>query len=587
MLAHSGFGQTVGYLDVNNVRAAFWSDGDMFWDKVSDPAYEWPQGSGIHTSFLNGLWIAGSNSATQNPTGGAIYYNENRDFYPGPLKNDGSASIDSNTMALYDRVWKMNKTEVDQFILCHCMDPGNALCSGYTVPQSIQDWPGNPFAEADGDHLAMDQQLAPYHDANGDGLYRWQDCDYPLIKCDQSLFFVYNDNFTLHGQSGMEPIGLEVRAMAYACSCAVQNQVQNNAVFLDLELNRGTKTLEQTFVGMFSDMDIRYASDDYVGTQVEEGYIYFYNGEAYDMEGDTLVQSQALVYLRGPLMRANGSDDTVSPTEISQLQDTLTSSGAYGVNGTGFGDGITDNERLGLCRSMAFFGGPGSPTSVPVLPSEFYGYLRGFWRDGTRMIYGSIGYPGGSPNPVANFIFPGDSDPLNYGTGGTPTAFDWSEYNLGGIANTPGDRRMISSAGPFTFHPGSSHTLSLAFVNARSTDPLDSNSLVALHNAVLGIKNLYYQNDLSCNGYTSVTEENGMNFSLYPNPSSDKIGLKLTSGIDGMLEVYDISGRKVIAQKITVSQEVLMVDISGLPAGIYTVVLSGDSHRMAKKFIRS
>src|SRR5262249_8597502 len=147
----------------------------------------------------------------------------------------------------------------------------------------IQEWPGNPIVESDGDHLLMAQQLAPYHDENGDGVYDPDDCDYPQIKCDQALFFVFNDKGGMHNTSLMLPVGMEIRAMAYACECSQQNEVLNDAIFLDYELiNRGTNSLAQTFTSIFSDTDVLSANNDYVGTDVREGYTYFYDGDPLD-----------------------------------------------------------------------------------------------------------------------------------------------------------------------------------------------------------------------------------------------------------------------------------------------------------------
>ncbi len=63
---------------------------------------------------------------------------------------------------------------------------------------------------------------------------------------------------------------------------------------------------------------------------------------------------------------------------------------------------------------------------------------------------GAAGSPGVTTTP-SDYMFPGDSDPLRWGTAGTDLGFDWSESDPGnGTPNPGGDRRFVQSAGPFT-----------------------------------------------------------------------------------------------------------------------------------------
>ena len=63
-------------------------------------------------------------------------------------------------------------------------------------------------------------------------------------------------------------------------------------------------------------------------------------------------------------------------------------------------------------------------------------------------------------------MFPGDSDPLNWGTEGV-TVPDWSEVTEG---NTPEDRRFCQAAGPFILKPGAVNNLTVGVVFGRSFD---------------------------------------------------------------------------------------------------------------------
>ena len=65
------------------------------------------------------------------------------------------------------------------------------------------------------------------------------------------------------------------------------------------------------------------------------------------------------------------------------------------MNGLGYGDGIIDNERFGM-RRFLYFNNPGGgghqATTDPQTAADYYNYLRSFWKDGTKMVYGGSGH---------------------------------------------------------------------------------------------------------------------------------------------------------------------------------------------------
>ena len=80
---------------------------------------------------------------------------------------------------------------------------------------------------------------------------------------------------------------------------------------------------------------------------------------------------------------------------------------------------------------------------------------KDFWRDNTPFYYGGTGHQQSSPAPLirTNYCFPGDSDPLNWGTvsagsGVTPPPFtNWAEQSPtgpGSTGNTPGDEGLFN-----------------------------------------------------------------------------------------------------------------------------------------------
>jgi hypothetical protein len=96
------------------------------------------------------------------------------------------------------------------------------------------------------------------------------------------------------------------------------------------------------------------------------------------------------------------------------------------------------------------------------------------------MIYGGKAHASaGGYGPACDFMFPGDSDPCNWGTNGQPPNGNkyWTEVTAG---NPPEDRRFMQSAGPFTLEPGAVNyiTVGIPWARAASGGPLASVELL-------------------------------------------------------------------------------------------------------------
>ena len=99
--------------------------------------------------------------------------------------------------------------------------------------------------------------------------------------------------------------------------------------------------------------------------------------------------------------------------------------------------------------------------------------MEGQWANGSEMYYGGLG-AGGESEVLSDYMFPGNSDPLNWGTGGIDMSADWPdgwyEATPGLPANPVGDRRFVQSAGPFTLRPGAINNITVGIVYGRSSD---------------------------------------------------------------------------------------------------------------------
>lgn len=529
------------YLEVNNVRTRINTGGDMWWD-FEVAQYEIPKGSRKTSMFSAALWIGGIDVNDQLKLA-ALRYRQGpnsgtpgsgNDFWPGPLTIDGTAAIDEGTCAEYDRLFPITRNEVDEFIAWNENKAGNP---NYQMPTSIKEWP------AHGDIAKKQSYyLAPFFDADGNLSYDPENGDYPyydlsnelchsatatqetiegtvkggllsdqVIKGDETLWWVFNDKGNIHTETQGTPIGLEIRAQAFGFAT---NDEINNMTFYSYEIiNRSTYRLTGTYFSQWVDTDLGFAQDDYVGCDVDRGLGYSYNGKPKDGDGQFWAYGDqppavGVDFFQGPYMDPDGSDNPSfkgdgllgpsffgdcsivsldgSPMDMnygednSQIGNFIVRSEA--INGVNFGNGIVDDERYGMRRFVYHnnFGAPGPYMLDPDYAPDYYNYLKGIWLDNTKMLYGGNGHIStGAYGPACDFMFPGDTDVCDWGTGGLPPAGPkyWTEEVA---QNNPEDRRFMQSAGPFILEPGAVNyiTVGIPWARAASGGPWASVKLL-------------------------------------------------------------------------------------------------------------
>lgn len=437
-------------LNINNVRTPIWINGDMWWDLQGDALYEVPVGSGKHSLFAGAIWIGGLEAGSNNLKVAAQTYRQSgSDFWPGPI-DSATVSITPEKCSQYDKHWSLTLAEVKNFHLEYHIN-GN---TSYPVPASIKEWPGNGFNE--------NLVLAPFFDADGDGIYLYENGDYPkynvdgnldncdksLLKGDQTIWWVFNDVGNIHNETNSAyPVGIEIQAQAFGFNTG--DEINNMTFYRYKIINRATTILNETYFGAWVDPDLGNYLDDYVGCDVERGLGFCYNGKSVD-EG-------ALGYGSNP--PAVGVDFFEGPeADAGDLKDNDR-------------DGIIDEAGEQIIMSkFVYYNNDGANNGNPNNAQDYYNYLRGIWRDGSPMLYGGDGYQsGGVP---CDFMFPGTSDPLGLGTDSVPQAFVWTETTPTGpnsTPNTPADRRFLQSAGPFTLMPGAVNYITTGAVWARTS----------------------------------------------------------------------------------------------------------------------
>jgi len=364
--------------------------------------------------------------------------------------------------------------------------------------------------------------------------------------------------------------------------------------FLHYEIeNKSDTTYNETSIGSFTDIDIGNAWDDYVGCNVQRGYYYGYNGDDFDdytnPYGDSINNSygyhppaQAVMILGGPYMDEDGMDNPRYDENNQQLCD-------VSINGLNFGDTIVDNERFGMTGFMYTTSGP-NYASDPQHTAEYYGFLRGYWKDYTRSLYGGNGHiSSGASGPICNFIYPGDSDTCNWGTNGilpnggyNQNGLYWTEEQVG---NDPGDRRGLGSSGPFTFKPGDIHEIDFAFVWARDYDGVPWSSVELLKQRCIYIKEKFENDPDFFSGIKNYTKHSKQ-ILIYPNPVYDELTIKLPKYTDqGYMIIFDILGTKLTEIEISNTHE-MMINTNHFQNGLYIVKVFDGSLIYTSKFIK-
>ncbi len=486
---------TFAWLNINNARVRVNAGGDMWWDLPGGTGakYYIPANSSSTSLYAGSLWIAGLDINQQLKCAAIRFRQTGNDFWTGPLTIDGTASIDPVTCMEYDKMYTITRAEVDDFI-ANC-DPVTGQFMGAEIPSSIANWP------AHGDESrGMSYYLAPFYDRDKDGDYRPENGDYPyydvdnelchtqiptmdeeregsvkgsiladqVIKGDQTLWWVFNDKGNAHTETGGSAIGLEIRAQAFAFAT---NDEINNMTFYSYEIiNRSTYTLTNTYFSPWTDVDLGFSRDDFVGCDVSRGLGYGYNGKNIDGTGEPEAYGAnppavGVDFFQGPYLDPDGIDNPkYNPVTGENCDES--------INGVNFGNGIIDDERFGM-RRFVYHDNNVADNGDPDKAAEYYNFLRGIWKNGDKMHYGGNALPGnpGVTDLACDFMFPFDSDPCNWGTGGVVPDFNgyWSEETgNNGSPNSPYDRRFMQSAGPFTLKPGAVNYITFGVPWARS-----------------------------------------------------------------------------------------------------------------------
>ncbi len=545
-------------LDGNAVTATIPHAGDLFWDGAN-AGYSNNNnipGAEVHSIFAGGLWMSGFDGIDlkQAASTYGMGYGDT-DYWPGPLTPDGIT--ENETCANWDRHWKINQSEINGFLA----DFADGGVSVDDIPTSVAGWParGNPlFFDIYGFELPnTTQPLAPFFDTNGNGIYEPTDGDYPVIKGDQAVFWIFNDAGNVHTESeGSGYMRMEIHAMAY--SYASTNENINNATFYDLKfISRAISPIRDAHIGLWIDPDLGCFTDDYFGSIPEKDMAFVYNQDALDGEVDCACPFGISTFCDEIPMMGIRMLKGVTAGRVYNADGELELPGP-GIEPEVFVDiGLTS---LTYHNNGAFTPAPPPGTDEADTPMEYHNYLSGLWKDGTPMTNTGTGYNPGGGGETTTFAFDGN-----------PSEGDqWSMCS----ENLPEqDRRMVLGSGPLHIQPGSINTMSFAIfhvLNVAHPCPSFDN----LNSASEDVYNLF-------NGISSVeTLDKSLKVSLSPNPFSNETLLQLEDVNNQVerLDLYNVSGQ-LIRSYDEVPSNNIVIERGNLAPGMYFYKLVTDKQQ--------
>jgi hypothetical protein len=422
-------------LDINNVRAKLMTGGDMWWDiGTAEARYEVPKGTKKNSLFAGSVWIGGFDAQKQLKVAAQTYRQDGNDYWPGPIANvSGQFVVDAATCSDWDRFWKVDQVVINKF---REMSRTGALDQTKSSDfQAIWEWPArgngvggevndNTYSKArgrSGNELTIEaRDYADFVDVgdlissdNDPLIYNPELGDYPKILGNQYIWWVFNDRGNIKQQSNTEAIGVEVQAAAFGFS---SKDNLNDATFYRYRLvNRSTNVLDSTYIATWTDADLGYAFDDFIGCDTSRGLGILYNGLPIDGNGEV-----------------NSYADKVPMVGVDFFQGPTKYEGP-------------DTIKLKMSNFTYYNNTSSSILGNPTNGIQIYNYMTGSLRNGQRFSNDFTG-PGNQSNGTGlgtptDFVFFGD--PANNN--------EWSECACG---NPIDDRRFIHSAGPFQLKPG-------------------------------------------------------------------------------------------------------------------------------------
>lgn len=268
----------------------------------------------------------------------------------------------------------------------------------------------------------------------------------------------------------------------------VVDSLEGASVYIRYKLyNKGENTINDMYIGLWTDPDLGRAGDDLVGCDTLDDIMFCYNTTDSDDAYGECPPALGFKLLEGPVVP--------SPGDLADFD----------------GLPLPDHRNLGMTAFAYFIGGDDPDNS-----EQTYSFLQGLRKLGDPYVY--------------------EGDTLTYRRSGDPV------QGVGDVDMYPADRRMMASSGPFDFRPGDSQFVLIKMSVARGPDHLHSIT------AVKAILNADFDplTDTTGNGAPPLPSQYWVSQN-YPNPFNPNttIDYYLSQRARVTVDVYNILGQKI------------------------------------------
>ncbi len=511
-------------INANNLNAYALVHGDMWWEpQTAHNGCFFPNGSKKNIQFAAALWMSGYDAAGQLHVAAQTYRQDGNDYWPGPL--DGSGNLDYAASEKWAKIWKVTRAEINTYRATVFHTPSN-------TPESILTWPGKGNTQARGNGgvvLDIATEMAPFVDLDGDGNYEPLKGDYPDIKGEQGLWWVFSDNGPTHSQSDGNPLKVEVHAFAYAYK---RGTLIDNVVYYDYTVvNKSPNDYHDFRLALWDDVALGYYLDNYLGFDSGHRMGIAYN--ATNVDGASA----------GVPSNAYGAKPPMAGVSLVSLPDDA--AGSYVPAG-----------------SFTYYNNDPSIIGSPTVDTQYNNYMRAKFRFGHRLNYPAL-------TPSGNYAFTGDPS-------------DTNAFSECLSSNNPGSRRVILSSNSFQLKTRDVKKVVIALVVADSVGGCPGVNFNAIKEVADTAWYVYHNPPPPI--FTPLVEKVGA-ISIYPNPVRDKLQIDWDEGpAEMMVSIYNPIGQCMGAQ--ICNRAANSIDVAEYPPGAYLIIYRNQTLAGKSVFIK-
>ena len=403
---------TVTKFNINNISTFIYSNGEMDQKPIGVSGFEYPKGSGKTAIYSSGL-IWGCEIDGKIHVGGSTYA---QGLQPGRILADGTPQNPEEESA---RIYRVRPDYSYGDLSVETKDENISYAVVYNNYQKDWiEWPAN--------------WGAPFNDLDENGIYD-PAIDIPGVPgAHQTIWYVANDFDTAQCRSlyGSDPINVEFQVTIWGYN--IPQTVYDNVIFKKYKIiNKNNVDIKEMHISQFADIDLGYASDDFVGCDILLNLMYSYNGDDDDNTYGQTIPAIGYQLLQGPLVVGEQNDKAYYNNSSWKGYKNLDMKSHYFfINGDPvYHDPVIGNYSTGTL--------------------QFYSLFRGFF-------------------PIYEPVY--FDSPRFYLSGNPFTAEGWVD----GILHPPGDRRNGFTTGTFELAVGDTQEVVIAQFAAMGTDRLNS-----------------------------------------------------------------------------------------------------------------